>query len=158
MAPPMGMERVRRAGSVMPIFFYIPRQRRCSRVPPRVPLDDFVVEIASMAARPRVFKGLFVRNATFTPVEDSYIQRSEGTAFGRKAQLKVDGSPESVELMKFDVSVLNGDNNNEPDQILSAVLSPYSMTESDFGGVVSIVPGGDMDGDAPTWYHTTTMV
>ena len=45
------------------------------------------------------------RNATFAPVEDTYIQRGEGTAFGRKAQLKVDGSPESVALMKSDVSV-----------------------------------------------------
>ena len=94
---------------------------------------------------------LLVRNPTFAPAEGAYIQRGEGTAFGGKAQLKVDGSPESVELMKFDVSVLNGDTNNEPDQILSAMLRPYSMIGSDFGRVADIVPCGDMDGDATTW-------
>ena len=100
----MEMERVGRASSVVLLFVTFRDEGDVLGYP----LDEFMVEIASVAARPRGFRGLLVRNATFASVEDTYIQRGEGTVFGRKAQLKVGGSPESGALMKFDVSVLNG--------------------------------------------------
>ena len=53
--------------------------------------------------------------------------------------------------MKFDISVLNGNTNNEPEQILSATLRLYSMTGADFGGYVSIIPEGGINEDTTTW-------
>ena len=105
----MGMEGVGRAGSI--VLFLVPFREGGDVIgyPLGYSLNEFVVEIASVAACSRRFRGSWVA------VEDTYIQRGEGTAFGGKAQLKVDGSPESVALIKFDVSFLNGIPNNEPD-------------------------------------------
>ncbi|KAL7539047.1 hypothetical protein ACHAXR_008998 [Thalassiosira sp. AJA248-18] len=94
---------------------------------------------------------LFVRNMTFAPVLDTFIQKGKDDPFGKKAQLMVDGAPKRVSLIKFDISVLNGNTVNEPDQILSATLRMYSMTGADFGGYVNIIPDGDIDEDLSTW-------
>ena len=126
------MERTGRAGSIVLLLVPFRDGGNVLGYPLGYSLDGFVVEVAFVAACLRRFWGSWVA------VEDTYIQRGEGTAFGGKAQLKVDGSPESVALIKFDVSFLNGIPNNEPDQILCAVLRLYSMTRSDLGGVVSI--------------------
>ena len=94
---------------------------------------------------------LFVRNATFKPVQDTYIQRGKSDVNGERAQLIVDGNPDRVSLIKFDISVLNGNTTTEPDQILSATLRLYSMTQTDFGGSVSVIPDGDIDELTTTW-------
>ena len=133
----MGMEGVGRAGSVVPIF--VPFRDRGRVVGYSTPSRRVSGRNCVRGCSSQGFSGIVGgRNATFAPVEDTYIQRGEGTAFGRKAQLKVDGSPKSVELMKLDVSVLNSDSYNNPEQILTAVLRLYSMIGSDLGGVVSI--------------------
>lgn len=94
---------------------------------------------------------LWVANTTFAPTADTYIQRGKTSSYGNMAQMFVDGSPERVALMKFDISSLNVNTKDGPDQILSAVLRLYSMQQSDFGGYVSIIPGGDFDEDTVTW-------
>jgi hypothetical protein len=100
-----------------------------------------------------------VRNVTFTPTADTYVQASAPEkGFGRKAQLMVDGSPERVALLGFDVSVLNGAAADRPTQILSATLRLYSMTAADFGGSVSVFPEGDLDEEEATWENSPFAV
>lgn len=97
-------------------------------------------------------RDLFVRNATFTPTADTYVQATApDEVFGRKAQLMVDGSPERVALLHFDVAVLNGGTGDGPAQVLGATLRLYSMTESDFGGYVSVIPEGSLNKKEATW-------
>lgn len=97
--------------------------------------------------------GLFVRNATVVPSADTYIQKQTHSSvnFGKKAQIMVDGSPERVSLIKFDVGMLNLNTENAPDQILSATLRLYSMTGSDYGGMVAVIPDGDFNEHTATW-------
>ena len=66
----------------------------------------------------------------------------------------MDGSPERVALLGFDVSVLNGAAADRPTQILGARLRLYALTAADFGGSVSVFPEGDLDADATTWENS----
>lgn len=87
--------------------------------------------------------GLKVANATFASVADTFIQNGAASkqSFNDKAQLMVDGRPERVALIKFDMSILNGGvTNSEPEQILSATLRLYAMTQSVFGGMLVSFP------------------
>ncbi|KAL3776324.1 hypothetical protein ACHAW5_009067 [Stephanodiscus triporus] len=71
----------------------------------------------------------------------------------------VDGSPERVALLQFDLSSLLGDTPNRPNQVLSAKLRLYSMTsQSMFGGHVSVIPNGHIDEDRTTWDDTPYAV
>ena len=101
---------------------------------------------------------LYVREATFKPVQDTFIQRNNDQVMGKKAQLMVDGSPKRVALMKFNVgrlSELNGGADVGPAQILKATLRLHSMTGSEYGGAVSIVRDGDIDEETTVWANTT---
>ncbi|KAL7554397.1 hypothetical protein ACHAWF_017847 [Thalassiosira exigua] len=127
-------------------------------ISPRIPninVGYVKVDIPTPAPTINVARNdLWVRNRTFVPVADTTIERGVVSAQGNKAQLMVDGSPERVCLLKFDISVLRGRTENEPTQILSAKLRLYSMTKSDFGGFVSIIPGGHIDEASTTWANS----
>mmetsp|Transcript_5097 Transcript_5097/g.12812 ORF Transcript_5097/g.12812 Transcript_5097/m.12812 type:complete len:1141 (+) Transcript_5097:142-3564(+) len=101
---------------------------------------------------------LWVANTTLVPVADTYIEEGSDGMNGNRAQLMVDGSPRRVSLIKFDTSILNmGDAINEPRQVLSAVLRLYSLTSSDFGGYVHVIPDGDdddLDEGTTTWENS----
>lgn len=105
-------------------------------------------------------KDMWVANATFAPIADMFIQRSGSgdngtTTYGRSTQLMVDGLPQKVSLLYFNVSVLNGNKPaRRPSQVLKATLRLYSMTsQSMFGGYVDVLTNGgsDVDEDTTTW-------
>ena len=106
-------------------------------------------------------KDMWVANATFAPIADTFIQRGTGssdnstTTNGRSTQLMVDGLPQKVSLLYFDVSILNGNSTaRRPSQVLKATLRLYSMTsQSMFGGYVDVLTNGgsDVDEDTTTW-------
>ena len=115
---------------------------------------------------------LRVANVTFVPIADTYVERrgeddvDGGETFGYSAQLMVDGRPERVALIQFDLTSLLGDTINRPTQIMKAVLRLYSMTSTVMsGGRVSVIPlnndddddgGGDggIDEGTTGWYDT----
>ena len=103
---------------------------------------------------------LYVANATFEPISDTYVERDNNDeVFGDSAHLMVDGSPERVALLQFDLSSLLGDTPNRPNQVLSAKFRLYSMTsQSMFGGHVSVIPNGYIDEDTTTWDDTPYAV
>ena len=94
---------------------------------------------------------LWVANTTFAPLQDTYIQRGKTDIVGKKAQLMVRSKPDRVALMKFDIRPLQIGTDNAPDQILSVKLRLYSMSQSDYGGLVSIIPGGNINEKTATW-------
>ena len=112
---------------------------------------------------------LRVANVTFAPVADTYVERGgEEETFGYSAQLMVDGRPERVALIQFDLTSLLGDTINRPTQIMKAVLRLYSMTSTSMsGGRVSVIPlindddddddgggVGGIDEGSTGWYDT----
>ncbi|KAL3817136.1 hypothetical protein ACHAXA_009037 [Cyclostephanos tholiformis] len=96
---------------------------------------------------------LWIANITLESVSDTYVERdNDSEAFGESAQLMVDGGPERVALLQFDLSSLLGGTENRPDQVLGAKLRLYSMTSmSMYGGRVSVILDGSIDEDTTTW-------
>lgn len=97
--------------------------------------------------------GIRVVEHTFPATDDTFVQRGVATGHGDMTQLRVDGVPERVALMRFDLEGLNGhrDERHRPRQIISAVLRLYAIADSGFGGTVEAYPDGELDGSTATW-------
>jgi len=97
--------------------------------------------------------GIRVVEHTFPATDDTFVQRGVATGHGDMTQLRVDGVPERVALMRFDLEGLNGHRaeRHRPRQIISAVLRLYAIADSGFGGTVEAYPDGELDGSTATW-------
>jgi hypothetical protein len=71
-----------------------------------------------------------------TPEADTFVEFNSSKAFGMRSWTKVDGQPERITLIRFDMSSLV---RNKAVELLSAKLRLYALTESPFGGKIDIV-------------------
>lgn len=86
-----------------------------------------------------------------TPVADTFVEFNSSKAFGLRKWVKVDGEPERITLIRFDMSSLV---RNKAVTLLSAKLRMLALTSSPFGGKVDIVDEdicGEWDEDTLTW-------
>ena len=97
--------------------------------------------------------GMRVVEHAFVATDDTFVQPGVSSVHGGMTQLRVDGSPERVALMRFDLEELNGHraDQHRPRQIVSAVLRLYAIADSGFGGVVEAYPDGELDESTATW-------
>ena len=65
--------------------------------------------------------------------------------FGDLTSLRVDGDPQIVTLLKFDISSMNGGTDEEPLSVHGATLKLNAVTGSEFGGSVSVYYNLDFD-------------
>ncbi len=65
--------------------------------------------------------------------------------FGSSESLRVDGDPQVVTLIKFDISDMNGGTDEEPLSVHGATLKLNALTGSDFGGSVEVYYNLDWD-------------
>jgi hypothetical protein len=74
-----------------------------------------------------------------TPDADTFVEFNSSKAFGMRSWTKVDGQPERITLIRFDMSSLV---RNKAAELLSAKLRLYALTDSPFGGRIDIVDEG----------------
>jgi len=111
---------------------------------------------ASPSASPSAFptmdlEGLTIRTNVFKAVKDTYIEMGSNRTFGDDAALFVDGNPNHVTLIKFDISSLNGGTDEEPLTVYGAKLRLHALRDSEFGGSVSIYYNLDFDEEGANW-------
>ena len=94
---------------------------------------------------------LWVAETIFRPVADTFIQEGVNEPKGLKAQMMIDGNPNRVSLLQFDIRKLKINTIHAPTQILSVKLRLYSMTSSDFGGYVHLIRDGKVDEGTTIW-------
>ena len=90
-------------------------------------------------------EGLTIRKVVFNAVKDTYIQMGSNKTFGNATSLRVDGDPQIVTLLKFDISSMNGGTDEEPLSVHGATLKLNALTGSEFGGSVSVYYNLDFD-------------
>ena len=97
--------------------------------------------------------GIRVVEHEFVATDDTFVQPGITTVHGGMTQLRVDGNPERVALMKFDLESLNGHRGerHHPRQVISAVLRLYAITDSEYGGTIEAYPDGELDEATATW-------
>jgi hypothetical protein len=89
-------------------------------------------------------------SVTLTPIVDTYVEFNSTKSFGERTRLKVDGSPQRITLLRFDLTHLS---QTKAVELISAKLRLYALTSSTFGGRIDIVDQ-DICGewtDALTW-------
>jgi hypothetical protein len=94
---------------------------------------------------------LTIRTNVFKAVKDTYIEMGSNRTFGDDAALFVDGNPNHVTLIKFDISSLNGGTDEEPLTVYGAKLRLHALRDSEFGGSVSIYYNLDFDEEGANW-------
>lgn len=116
-----------------------------SSMPSATPtLTPFDSPSASPSAFPTMnLNGLTIRSSVFTAVKDTYIEIGSNETFGN--ELFVDKNPHFVTLIKFDISSLNGGTDEEPLTVYDAKLRLHALSDSEFGGSVSIYHNLDFD-------------
>jgi hypothetical protein len=72
----------------------------------------------------------------FTPIADTFLEFNSSDSFGIRNRLRVDGQPQRVTLLRFDMSPLV---RNKAVKLISAKLRLYALTSSAYGGRVDIV-------------------
>jgi len=101
---------------------------------------------ASPSAFPSMdLEGLTIRSNVFKAVKDTYIMIGSNETFGNDESLRVDGDPQCISLIQFNISSLNGGTEEEPLTVYGAQLKLNALTGSDFGGSVSIYYNLDFD-------------
>ena len=86
-----------------------------------------------------------------TPVADTFVEFNSTKAFGPRKWIKVDGQPERITLIRFDMSSLA---RNKAVELLSAKLRLFALTSSPFGGTIDIIDQdicGEWDEKTLTW-------
>ena len=86
-----------------------------------------------------------------TPVADTFVEFNSTKAFGPRKWIKVDGQPERITLIRFDMSSLA---RNKAVELVSAKLRLFALTNSPFGGTVDIIDQdicGEWDEKTLTW-------
>lgn len=85
------------------------------------------------------------------PVADTFVEFNSSKAFGMRQWTKVDGKPERITLIRFDLSSLV---RNKAVELFSAKLRLFALTSSPFGGKVDIIDEdicGEWDENFVTW-------
>ncbi|KAL3779619.1 hypothetical protein HJC23_007697 [Cyclotella cryptica] len=72
----------------------------------------------------------------FTPVADTFLEFNSSESFGIRSRLRVDGQPQRITLLRFDMTPLVL---NKAVELLSVKLSLYALTSSAYGGRVDIL-------------------
>lgn len=72
----------------------------------------------------------------FTPITDTFLEFNSSESFGIRSRLRVDGQPQRITLLRFDMSPLV---RNKAVELVSAKLRLYALTSSAYGGRVDIV-------------------
>ena len=91
------------------------------------------------------------------PLADTFVEFGTDKIMGDKGRLKVDGKPERITLLRFDVSSLAGMGAN----VTKAALRLFAETSSPFGGVVEMFPGNscsDWEEDTVNWGNSPPCV
>ncbi|KAL7553589.1 hypothetical protein ACHAWF_016888 [Thalassiosira exigua] len=78
-----------------------------------------------------------VASLTLTPVESTWLEFNSSKVMGDKKRLKVDDKPQRITLLKFDMSPLS-DAGVKSEDVTGATLRMYSLTDSDYGGLVEV--------------------
>lgn len=88
------------------------------------------------------------------PIADTFVEFNSTKIFGPRKWLKVDGEPERITLIRFDLSSLAS---NKAVQLISAKLRMYALTSSPFGGRIDIIDQdicGEWDEKELTWSNS----
>jgi hypothetical protein len=118
----------------------------------RIANSVLVYEITEDAndSMPEIQDGMDTTSYEFFPTDATYIQNGSEENNSGKTQMLVDGRPQRVTLLRFDLSALT----LSPVVIKRAKLKLYAMTASQFGGAFSVFPDGDFHQDHATWSNS----
>ena len=117
----------------------------------RVPNSVIVYEMLDDdGAGLEIQDGMETTSYEFLPTDTTYIQNGSEINNSQKTQMLVDGRPQRVTLLRFDLSALT----LSPVVIKRAKLKLYAMTSSQFGGKFSVFPDGEFHEEHVTWSNS----
>eukprot|EP00956_Cyclotella_meneghiniana_P020378 scaffold35859_cov72-Cyclotella_meneghiniana.AAC.5 len=121
-------------------------------------IDSATTVAATTPATQESLEGTELITNVLTPIADSFVESNSTKSFGPRKWLKVDGQPERISLIRFDVSSLT---RNQAVKLVSAKLKLYALTSSPFGGRIDIVDSdncGVWDEKTLTWFNAPPCV
>ena len=116
------------------------------------------IEAATTPATQESLEGTELITDVLTPTADTFVESNSEKAFGPRKWLKVDGKPERISLIQFDMSSLE---RNQAVKLISAKLRLYALTSSPFSGRIDAIDSencGEWDEETLTWFNAPPCV